>query len=117
MANLAPALPMAEQGRHYEGMARAANTTTKSTLHRLFLSPVRAGAIALVIVASFGGTSISSFIDCNDSFWAVACGIEVPAPQPPATSTPGDEVLGISIVLESGMVCTGLQSDVVTCLR
>ena len=51
-------------------------------------SPFGLLAIALFAVTGlFGAGPVASFVDCNDSFWAVACGNdEVPAQ--PATSSP-----------------------------
>lgn len=96
---------------------------------RILLAPVRAGGIALFVATPFAGTAISHFIDCDDAFWAVACGAEAPGSTPPSSPSrnssgtetlnlePSDEVLGVSVIIDSAgdPTCRTLDNGFIVC--
>lgn len=101
----------------------ATRVKTESVWQRILLAPLRAGGIMLFIAAPFAGTAISQFIDCNDAFWAIACGTDIPgSPASPSTDTntadlePADEVLGEVVIDSTGdPTCRTLDNGFVVC--
>lgn len=82
----------------------------------------------MFVAMPFAGTAISHFIDCGDAFWSVACGVEAPAaPASPGSTNanetqsadlePADEVLGITVIIDSAgdPTCRTLDNGFIVC--